>query len=220
LAVGRLIDKKLKSLLQGRGFVKETNSWGFTLYVRRSADDPARIYHAIVFERTSLSPGLRVFLCINCLPIYGADNVYGPEPKRIEAPCFSIVEKSDEEGAVDAAGEFLARTGLSWFDDPYAMTPGEWRERHDMVDFHDGHVVEGTVSWPADLPHTKAAVLLTLHVDDFKGVDARELLPLTRDSHAVRIRPRGLAQMLELRKRIASAGLGLHIDNAEPPTNR
>ena len=207
--LGRILKAHYEASLADRQFRRDKQLARSTTFIRSGRD-------TLTFDRVK-GGDLRLFLGIGI-----------PEPDiESESPWWQVhdgdwpedappgLNPSDFtlEHALKCAWQFLATCGFTWFDNPLALTPTEWRERHNLL-VRDHRLVEVTLSWPMTMPVNERIIRSKRCIPSFRALSALQLRHHFQGVSFIRLDPMPFADALELKKAVEETGLVLEVKAA------
>jgi|SRR5215510_10256048 len=202
--LGRTLKAHYESLLADRQFRRDAQVQHATTFTRFGRD-------SLTFDRVK-GGDLRLFLGVGIpnpqieaeSPWWRVHDGDWPEdaPPELNPSHFTL------DHALRCAWQFLETCGFAWFDNPLALSPTEWREKHNLL-VRDYRQVEVTLSWPTTMPINERIVRSKRCIPSFHALSALDLRDHFADVDSVRLDRMSFADALELKKAVEEVGLVL-----------
>lgn len=205
-ALGRTLKAHYESLLADRQFRRDARFPYATTFTRFGRD-------SLTFDRVK-GADLRVILRVGI-----------PNPEiEAESPWWQVHDEDWPEDAplelnpndftldhaLSCAWQFLVTCGFAWFDNPLALSPTEWREKHNLL-VRDHRQVEVFLSWPTTMSFNERIIRSKRCIPSFHALSALQLRDHFVDVDSVRLDAMPLADALELKKAVEAVGLVLEL---------
>jgi hypothetical protein len=204
--LGKTLRAHYEAPLADRQFRKDERFPQSATFTRRGRD-------RLTFDRVK-GGDLRLFLGIGIpepeieaeSPWWRVHNGAWPDdaPPELNPSDFTL------DHALRCSWQFLESCGFAWFDDPLALSPSEWREKHKLL-VRDHRLAEVNLSWPTTMPVNERIIKSQRCIPSFQALSALQLRGRFAGVDCIRLDRMPYANALELKKVVEETGLVLEV---------